>query len=86
MDWLVLIALGVIGNVLSTLITDAIHRRRDKKRAGDSSWHLVRCRVCQPGDISGDYRDLLKTSERVYLVTAAITKERALLWVVLRRR
>ena len=37
MDWLVLIALGVIGNVLSTLITDVIHHRRDKKRAGDSS-------------------------------------------------
>jgi len=34
MDWLVLIALGVIGNVLSNLITDAIHHRRDKKRAG----------------------------------------------------
>jgi len=31
MDWLAVIVLTVVGNVLSSLITDAIKERRDKK-------------------------------------------------------
>lgn len=32
MSWLAVIVLTVVGNVVSTLITDAIHRHRDQKK------------------------------------------------------
>jgi hypothetical protein len=36
-DWVAVIVLAVVGNVLSTLITDAIRENREKRRRGLSS-------------------------------------------------
>lgn len=32
MDWLLVIVLTVVGNVVSTLITDAIHQHRGRRK------------------------------------------------------
>lgn len=37
MTWLAAIVLAVVSNVVSTLITDAIHQRREKKQKSLSS-------------------------------------------------